>query len=70
MSAAKNTGGPAFPVPTGALWNGITVRDYFAIRALREASSLYPNGHERGWRGIARVAYEIADEMLAARDGK
>ena len=35
MTAHKETGGPAFPVPTGCgeEW-GMTLRDYFAAKAM------------------------------------
>lgn len=84
MSAVD--GGPAFPQPnhfsldhaTGAATShessasGVTVRDFFAAKAL--AGSLFAGhdmemrGHE-GWRDeIAREAFRYADAMLRARE--
>lgn len=64
------TGGPAFPMPgmTG-LPNGefvygdhgMTLRDYFAAKAMSEMT----------WKdklGSARECYEMADAMIAARE--
>ena len=73
----KETGGPAFP--TGS-WeydgqgnvlpyqeNGMTLRDYFAAKALQGIcasgpSASWPNDH------LAAKAYNLADAMLKARD--
>lgn len=68
-----NTGGPAFP---GVKWvhqgeninpDGMTLRDYFAAKALQgfigtetEGGMLYDR--------VAEVAYLYADAMLKARD--
>ena len=71
-----NTGGPAFPVPDidgGAVQKGMTLRDYFAAKAM---SSLYKEyaecarstGWDADWQmGIALDAYAMADAMLKAR---
>ena len=59
-----NTGGPAFP--TGNAYQGMTLRDYFAAKAL-VALATYEEYHpERA----AKYAYEYADAMLAAREQK
>ena len=62
------TGGPAFP--TGTAFQGMTLRDYFAAKAMQgicvskdEAGTLINHGYE--W--IASEAYHIADAMLKAR---
>jgi hypothetical protein len=57
---------PAFPVSTndGATWYGMTLRDYFAAKAMPMADRFSATN---GWVGMARVAYEIADQMLEAR---
>jgi len=60
---------PAFPcqyeehLPT---WNGMTLRDYFAAKAMQ---GLVENAN---WRGmpedaLAKESYKLADEMLKAR---
>jgi hypothetical protein len=69
-----NDGGPAFPrhaleikLPDGSVVPkdpGMTLRDWFASQAMREV----------GWHSdkdkSARLAYEIADAMLRAREVK
>ena len=71
-----NDGGPAFPVwelngkdqpeMTGF---GMTLRDYFAARAMQSLLATidtYPDEH---WRdGLAMDAYTMADAMLRARE--
>lgn len=74
-----NNGGPAFPSPTdGMLDNeGMTLRDYFAAKALpviytqameeaAEGSGLFQ--HEDWRMGLALDAYSMADAMLRARE--
>lgn len=65
---------PAFPVPLnpGQGWNGMapcdgmTLRDYFAAKAMHASLSLDPaNTASSGEH--ARWAYEMADAMIAAR---
>ena len=58
----EKTGGPAFPVKQGYYEHGMTLRDYFAAQAL---TGLITGAvfDER----IARLAYQMADAMLAAR---
>lgn len=62
-----NTGGSAFPhIGIGTDVDGMTLRDYFAAKAMQ--SELM----DREWRDIkslALYAYDIADAMLKARDG-
>lgn len=85
MSAIKN-GGPAFPqakvtvlaedgTPNEAAavtHNGMTMRDYFAAKALPVVYSDYcasasKIGFDEGWMmGVAMDAYAMADAMLAA----
>ena len=69
---SKPTGGPAFPVPglqDDESFNGMTLRDYFAAKAMAAiisgcmADGLdYPNRD-----GAAIHAYAYADSMLDAR---
>ena len=68
-----NTGGPAFPVhpslPAGAYGEGMTLRDYFAAKAM----NAYWNDPEvlqflNTPQYVAKWAYEIADAMLWARE--
>jgi DNA-directed RNA polymerase alpha subunit len=46
----------------GEAYGGITVRDYFAARAIKQS---YP---AKSPEHIARIAYEIADAMLKQRE--
>mgnify|MGYP001765215435 CR=1 FL=1 len=67
---------PAFPVvdPDGPTHTGMTLRDYFAAKALPAVIAAVPNGtglgvsHPKNTLGVARVAYALADAMLKARD--
>lgn len=68
MSEEIKTGGPAFPFkcqgPTTApeFYYGMTLRDYFASKAMREM-----NWGKFEHSLCAETAYKIADAMLAAR---
>lgn len=62
---------PAFPVSSDNYANhdstGMTLRDYFAAKAMHASLSLDPaNAASSGEH--ARWAYEMADEMLKARE--
>lgn len=64
----KKTGGPAFPCKFGVKDNGMTLRDYFAAKAMAGIC-----GHRDTWgfpssQAISKQAYDIADSMLEARD--
>lgn len=73
-----NTGGPAFPVhPSlreGAYGEGMTLRDYFAAKAMQgllanpklQEQILKQGGADGGW--IELSAYGWADAMLKARE--
>jgi hypothetical protein len=83
MSITIIDGGPAFPCPphirqnntTGEVVNylylsaGISVRDYFAAKAMQGyLASFSPNAEPAEFAGtIAKDAYIIANAMLAAR---
>jgi hypothetical protein len=64
-----NTGGPAYPAPTTKplenYYPGISIRDYFAAKAMHALVNRILSNSELG-----RTAYEIADEMLRAREAK
>ena len=74
-----NTGGPAFPTPRyerGDMYSlGMTLRDYFAAKALQVMWDAYEKGH-CGMNSnavpdveiIAEDAYVMADAMLKARE--
>ena len=63
----KDTGGPAFPAHPSALGDhdGMTLRDYFAAKVMQGLLDAAMGKSE-----IAKVAYEMADAMLKAREGK
>ena len=61
----KNTRGPAFPHSRlGSDADGMTLRDYFAAKAMQALiTRISMSGGDQ-----ARKAYEIADAMLKARN--
>lgn len=71
MSDTTNNGGPAFPVPGwkgDADFNGMTLRDYFATKAIEGAASGDGGLPDSSYcQLIAKRAYELADAMLKAR---
>ena len=74
----KNTGGPAFPITAESYRDvreiGMTLRDYFAAKALQgllanpklSETILKHGGAHGGW--IEDSAWAFADAMLKARD--
>ena len=58
----EKTGGPAFPVKQGYYEHGMTLRDYFAAKAMLGFITV-----EVQQERIAKWAYEIADAMLEVR---
>lgn len=66
---STNTGGPAFPVPANAFndMEGMTLRDYFAAKAMTLMPDSWDWSHEKARERSARIAYEMADAMLKAR---
>jgi hypothetical protein len=67
-----DTGGPAFPT-NDVCYNGMSLRDYFAAKAMQAATSGHIGhyGHESNhWQvnDIASYAYEMADAMMKARN--
>lgn len=69
MNNEKNSGGPAFPVPNDANVNrqeGMTLRDYFAAKAMHAILSNW--GSLAEYNQAAPRAYAMADAMLKARE--
>jgi len=71
MSDELKDGGPAFPTENAhqrdhTVWQyeGMTLRDYFAAKAM---PSIYESATNCGFEVIAELAYEIADAMIKAR---
>lgn len=68
----NNTGGPAFPcevVPQydGMVHEGMTLRDYFAAKAMQGLLAAWTHGVPEA-SAIAPAAYQYADSMLKARE--
>ena len=73
---SNNTGGPAFPAPAGVQHiteQGMTLRDYFAAKAMQ--STFYPAilesiriDQDLNCDKIAEFAYTMADAMIAVRE--
>ena len=68
----RNTGGPAFPAPAGRLTpitdQGMTLRDYFAAKALPTAIKEVEDAGTYNLADVAAIAYQYADAMLKARE--
>ena len=71
----KETGGPAFPTERN-LTQGMTLRDYFAAKAMATAypklydmfmDDVFDDWISEGVPALATEAYELADAMLKAR---
>lgn len=63
---------PAFPsAPGGTAESGMSLRDYFAAKAIpvamRQAESACGVERDVRWN-TARIAYEVADAMIAVRE--
>lgn len=70
-----NTGGPAFPLHNhgvqtlGMHISGMTLRDYFAAKAMQSAFVEASFGFTlEDYRHLSKVAYAMADAMLKARE--
>ena len=82
MSEQIKDGGPAVPVHFATLSvspsAGMTLRDYFAAKAMQVLVAEYwagvhanRHGAHEGWKdGLSFDAYQMADAMLAAREVK
>jgi hypothetical protein len=76
MSEQIGDGGPAFPAPPSHLSCGMSMRDYFAAKAMQAiVESVLSNPTRRGLGTklncdcVALDSFEIADAMLKARGG-
>ena len=58
---------PAFPIPFETHHDGMTLRDYFAAKAMQGMLAC-PVQPQSGAEMYARDAYTIADAMLKARE--
>ena len=66
MKTPSNDGGAAFPVMYCS--EGMTLRDYFAGQALAGILASANFGSMKDW--IGGKAYQAADAMISAREGK
>ena len=69
----NNTGGPAFPTEhtdTSGLYDGMTLRDYFAAKAMLGILTDPHREINYPYDAVASYAYSLADAMLAARGQK
>lgn len=65
-------GGPAFPTEVvmtndGIKYDGMTLRDYFAAKAMVGLISSYRGVRAINYEGLASISFEAADAMLEAR---
>jgi hypothetical protein len=67
----KDTGGPAFPNEGFNGWGkpqeGMTLRDYFAAKAMQSLLMSIESGNEHQVSLIPNIAYEMADAMMKER---
>ena len=63
----QNTGGPAFPYEFGSCNKGMTLRDYFAAKAMQGIITTIENANMLNEDLCAKWCYEMADAMLKAR---
>jgi len=61
----KNAGESAFPRGTSSTYTGMTLRDYFAAKALQ---GLLASDVNAPLEQFASQSYLVADEMLKARE--
>ena len=68
----KETGGPAFPLKGPFMQSdecGMTLRDYFAARAMQGfVDEVGCNSDQKWFDEIAEGAYKVADAMLRERE--
>ena len=62
-----NVGGAAFPTPNDPMYLGMSLRDYFAAKAMQ---GMMHDVSQPVGEVIAGWAYEVADAMLRAREAK
>lgn len=65
MYKPDKNGGPAYPIHDAGSWDGMSLRDRFAIAALPVVG--FNDGHSDELGRRARAAYKQADAMLEAR---
>lgn len=58
---------PAFPTPLHS-GNGMTLRDYFAAKAMQGMLAACTGWSEAQQERLAKCSYAMADEMMKARE--
>ena len=66
----ENNGGPAYPTQG---YEGLTIRDYFAAKAMQGWLASYPESNQHPVvthheNMVAELSYLMADAMLKARE--
>ncbi len=69
MSQTPKDGGPAFPQAYFDNGCGMSLRDYFAAKAMAAILTHRDAFEDAGESEVARMAYNQADAMLAVRAG-
>jgi hypothetical protein len=65
----ENVGGAAFPTYKDSLYLGMSLRDYFAAKAMQAMLNKDPDYHQRyEFIDLADFSYQCADAMLKARE--
>jgi hypothetical protein len=62
---------PAFPAPAGVSHiteQGMTLRDYFAAKAMQGMFNYWDENPHLEFEHIANCSYDMADAMMKARD--
>ena len=64
---------PAFPATAGLgdrvrVYKGMTLRDYFAAKAMQGFSTTLATVKSPNWKLLAEDAYLLADAMMKARE--
>jgi hypothetical protein len=60
----------AFPNPHRTDMTGMTLRDYFAAKAMQGFLASFDDEDPQSSQGFATVCYALADAMMEARDAK
>ena len=64
-----NVGGAAFPTYKDSLYLGMSLRDFFAAKAMQAILSEDPDYHQKyEFIDLADFSYQCADAMLKARE--
>jgi hypothetical protein len=64
----KETGGPAFPPSNPGYAHGMTLRDYFAAKAMEAIITRTDNRLTTTLEFVGGKAYQFADAMMKARE--